>query len=431
MKTICPHCNQEYPETPDEYLGKTCECAACHKDFVVEKVRFCRRCGTANAAKAAMCSLCRSRFDEGSSPSLRLPPSLPAFKLKKNAGSPPPAPAVAPRPQEEVRKPSGPPEKRKKRGIWDLVSVLLCIVGLCIYHANKADKWKKTSSPPAKQADHQPGKYEKNTFVSSNVGQADFEKGERFYYDETNHQEAVRWYRKAADQGHIEAQLALGQCYRSGFGVEKDENEAIRWFSNAVEQCRQAADQGNAEAQLFLGKCYMEGWGVKEDKKEAVRWYRKAADQGFARAQYELGFCYNIGENQYYGYGVKKDDKEAARWYRKAADQGYAKAQYALGKFYAGGFGVEKDNREAVRWYRKAADQEHAEAELALGDCYTYGWGVPKDYEEAYRWYRKVASRNDRFFSVVADRIDKLNARQIDQMTKKLEESQKNNIFYR
>ncbi len=37
MKTICPHCKQEYPETPDEYLGMTLQCSVCEKEFVCEK----------------------------------------------------------------------------------------------------------------------------------------------------------------------------------------------------------------------------------------------------------------------------------------------------------------------------------------------------------------------------------------------------------
>ena len=58
MKSICPHCGQEYPETPDEYLGMSSECLTCHQNFVIEKVRFCGECGTANAAQATQCRSC-------------------------------------------------------------------------------------------------------------------------------------------------------------------------------------------------------------------------------------------------------------------------------------------------------------------------------------------------------------------------------------
>ena len=38
MKSICPHCGQEYPETPDEYLGQSCECQTCHQNFIIENL---------------------------------------------------------------------------------------------------------------------------------------------------------------------------------------------------------------------------------------------------------------------------------------------------------------------------------------------------------------------------------------------------------
>ena len=41
-----------------------------------------------------------------------------------------------------------------------------------------------------------------------------------------------------------------------------------------------SANQSNAMAQLVLGNCYYNGWGVKKNNAEAVKWYRKAAEQG-------------------------------------------------------------------------------------------------------------------------------------------------------
>ena len=58
---------------------------------------------------------------------------------------------------------------------------------------------------------------------------------------------------------------------------------------------RKAAEQGDIDAQYELGNCYYNGRGVSEDKAEAVKWYRKAAEQGHVNAQYQLGFLYEIG----------------------------------------------------------------------------------------------------------------------------------------
>jgi len=41
------------------------------------------------------------------------------------------------------------------------------------------------------------------------------------------------WYEKAAAQGHIDAQLNLGNMYRKGQGVPQDDVEAYKWTSIA------------------------------------------------------------------------------------------------------------------------------------------------------------------------------------------------------
>ena len=56
------------------------------------------------------------------------------------------------------------------------------------------------------------------------------------------------------------------------------------------------AEQGNAKAQFNLGVMYEVGQGVKQDDFEAVKWYRQAAEQGEANAQAILGFSYLLGK---------------------------------------------------------------------------------------------------------------------------------------
>ena len=48
-----------------------------------------------------------------------------------------------------------------------------------------------------------------------------------------NDEEAVKWYRKAADQGFAAAQYNLGGMYYRGEGVAKDEVEAVKWYRNS------------------------------------------------------------------------------------------------------------------------------------------------------------------------------------------------------
>ena len=82
--------------------------------------------------------------------------------------------------------------------------------------------------------------------------------------------EAMRWYRKAADQGDVDAQQAVGLLYSDGWGVEKDYGQAMHWF-------RKAADQHLAAADLSVAMLYGGGFGVTRDPQEAKRWLDKAA----------------------------------------------------------------------------------------------------------------------------------------------------------
>ena len=133
--------------------------------------------------------------------------------------------------------------------------------------------------------------------------------------------------RAGADKGDAKAQYELGCAFFSGtLGVAKDKAEAVKWF-------RKAAEQNVADAQFSLGVCHANGRGVTKDDAEAVKWFRKAAEQNYARAQYNLGVRYTKGQ------GVAKDDAEAVKWFRKAAEQNDARAQAALGVRYDKGQG--------------------------------------------------------------------------------------------
>ena len=60
-----------------------------------------------------------------------------------------------------------------------------------------------------------------------------------------NKQEAVKWFRKAADLGgDAEAMWYLGQCYEKGEGVEKSIEKAVSWYKkgagNGNAKCKQA-----------------------------------------------------------------------------------------------------------------------------------------------------------------------------------------------
>ncbi len=196
--------------------------------------------------------------------------------------------------------------------------------------------------------------------------------------------QAVKWLRKAGEQGHLQAQCILGRCYKYGIGVPQDYVESVKWY-------RMAAYMGYAEALCELGTCYAEGKGVPQDYVEAEKWWRKAAERGYAGAQQNLGWCY------FNGKGVPQDYEAAVRWFRKAAEQGNSLAQSSLANLYLAGYGVPQDYVEAAKLWRMAAEQGLADAQYCLGFCYINGYGVAQDYGEAAEWFRKAAEQGNEY----------------------------------
>ena len=193
--------------------------------------------------------------------------------------------------------------------------------------------------------------------------------------------EAVRWLEEAANQGNAAAQINLGVAYSNGAGVPKNYAAAVRWFTKA-------ADQGAAEGQRGLALQYHLGQGVPKDDAVAVRWFTKAADQGNVQAQSNLAALYHLG-----GQGVPQDDAAAVNWWKKAAQQGDATAEGNLGTAYGLGIGVPKDEVESLRWHTKAAENGNAPSQFTLGMLYVRGAGVPKDEAEGVKWLRKSAEQ--------------------------------------
>lgn len=149
----------------------------------------------------------------------------------------------------------------------------------------------------------------------------------------------VQEMRRLARHGDRRAQFILGKVYLGGVGVTEDHNKAVSWF-------RKSANQGYPVAQTILGNLYYSGSSIlPRDYTEAVKWYRLAAGKGFAEAQYMLGLIYTMGR------GVPVDYEKAAQWHRRAAEQGLVRSQAALGALYYRGKGVQRDYVEAYKWY--------------------------------------------------------------------------------
>ena len=229
-------------------------------------------------------------------------------------------------------------------------------------------------------------------------------------------EEAAEWERKASDtrkkifmetrlvaeQGNADAQFKLGESYRRGLGVAADDEQAIVWYRKAAEQGHLVAQwalgtqSASVETAKWRGKAASNPrWTHEISSDEAVKWMHKAAEGGYAEAQYDLGVMYRDGN------GVAKDAAQAIEWFRKAAEQGNSDAAYDLGNMYRDGKDIAQDDVQAVAWYRKAVvavdmeDNYPGEIQEALGDMYVQGRGIAPSREQAIAWVRKAASEGD------------------------------------
>ena len=205
------------------------------------------------------------------------------------------------------------------------------------------------------------------------------------HMDLQNFDEAMRWFRKAADLGFPEAQYMLGSVYDGdyGKGVEKDSVEAVRWY-------RLAADQGDATAQSALAAVVWFSSAFKaesltrslaEKYAEDLQWFLSVAEVGDGDVLLNVANLYSTGA------GVPQDSTEALRWYRLAADKGNEEALCFIGKMYATGDGVDQDFSEAKRWYQLAAERGNAGAMFNIGMMYVRSQGVSLDKHELGFWF--------------------------------------------
>ena len=88
--------------------------------------------------------------------------------------------------------------------------------------------------------------------------------------------------RAKAGKGDAKSQFELGNTfYQGNLGVEKDYVQAVKWY-------RKAAEQNVASAQISLGACYANDHGVARDYVEAYKWFLLASAQGCEGARERL-----------------------------------------------------------------------------------------------------------------------------------------------
>lgn len=197
-----------------------------------------------------------------------------------------------------------------------------------------------------------------------------------------------------ANCGNGYACYDLGWMHQQGLGCEKNEEEAQRWFTMALESFRNAEQAAKKPGYLRyrIGKCYAYGHGTEQNYEESARWFQRAVAENNPFAAYSLGGQYLRGQ------GVEQSDAEAYSLFFMAANHGNAYAQYQLGRMCKDGIGTEVDWEESKLWYAKAyagflrMEETMADDKLyyRLGSMNMSGTGTEINLEQAEIYFQKA-----------------------------------------
>ena len=286
------------------------------------------------------------------------------------------------------------------------------------------------------------------------------------YFNQKNYDKALGLFQYAAAQGDARAQNYLGWMYHNGRGVQQDDQQAVQWY-------RKAADQGDADAQTKMEQLCKTPPVIEENRLDKL--YKAAIGEGadyyldvFKQFDANGGFTastnwaaflfgplwllsrsmllygvlffllylftpylsiaynfilYMYGNALYYRHIRKKINKVTAVYpddlpsqiYRLkniGAYGGMILSFIALGSIfiYLGNYtdqqtpveeGIKFYNEgsyeKALNVFRPAAEQGNARAQDYLGILYASGQGVQQDYQQALKWYRKAAEQGEAF----------------------------------
>ena len=170
------------------------------------------------------------------------------------------------------------------------------------------------------------------------------------------------WYQKSADDGDADGMYNWGagllrehaapfsKARAAGSGGGEAAREAV---AEAAWWLRRAAQLGHIEAQLNLGVLLWHGseGAVERDQREAMRWWHRAAAAGKPKAQRNLAWALQACNEVVTGLEAQQRRDLARRWLHRAAAAGDSEAMYQLAH-----------DGEGDQWLIKAARERHPRA---------------------------------------------------------------------
>lgn len=199
-------------------------------------------------------------------------------------------------------------------------------------------------------------------------------------------EEAFELYQKAADSGDAYAEWRLANAYNNGDGVDFDHDEYIKWL-------KKAAEDGSEEAQFDLAENELFGhWGFEKDVNNAKAEIEKLVNKSsntYVLCEYARLLLSDVEE-------IEQDKEKAMSILNKIEDKDNSNYLYTVACVYAiGTDDIDIDYKKSEEFLEKAFAKGSRYSAAIIGGNYQYGNDeIKKNLDLAIEWFKKGIEKN-------------------------------------
>jgi len=147
---------------------------------------------------------------------------------------------------------------------------------------------------------------------------------------------------------------ALGDCYRHGYGVDRNVDQAIWNYNKAISA--NLGVRALVDAHMSLADMYEKGEGLPRVPKQAAHHFMYAAERYNADAQFKVALMYEVGE------GVDLNVDRAVMYFKLSARGGNSHAFLKAEEYLQKGHGIQNSTTLSIEDVQKVADEGHSGA---------------------------------------------------------------------
>ena len=218
---------------------------------------------------------------------------------------------------------------------------------------------------------------------------------------EQNYAQAFGWFLKSAEEGNKFGQYTLGNLYYYGNGTDKDLSQAFQWYMKS-------AEQGQPYASYSIAQMYNKGEYVSQSEENAQRYYKNALS-GFleleSKDQADDNLFYKMGTMYKNGLGTDIDMDKAINYFMRSAELNNINAKRTLALEYISGKHLELDIEKGLEMLTECADSGDTLSCYKLGKIYFKGEIVYKDLNMAEKYFLKASQKENRYAYYSLDKL--------------------------